>query len=167
MIGASISLSHPVASQLVLMSGLGPELIPDGAFNVGIDGWLPGLTSVVAHVNGRLCITNPGGPGVYAKAQRSVGILEAGVSYRLVVGESVFVSGNRHRVGIGSVPSTQNDSYPVSILLQAPYQSGFADATEVFVPGSSVEHFLFLWAQDHAQNTEIHYDNISLRRILA
>ncbi|MCE7999714.1 MAG: hypothetical protein HEP70_12705 [Rhodobiaceae bacterium] len=167
MIGPSISLSHSVGSQLVQLSGLGPELIPDGSFDVGVDGWIPGLTSIVAHVDGRLRITNPGGPGVYAKAQRSVGVLEAGVPYRLVVGESVFVSGNKHRVGIGPVPSPEDDVYPVSILLQAPYQSGFNDAEADFVPTSSVEHFLFLWAQDHAQNTEVHYDNISLRRILA
>ncbi len=166
MIGASISLSYPVASQLVLLSGLGPELIPDGTFHVGIDGWLPGLTSTLTHIDGRLRITNPGGPGVYTKAQRSVGLLETGVSYRLTIGESVFVAGNKHRVGIGTVPSTQNDAYPVTILLEAPFQASFTDATAEFVPTSSVEHFLFLWAQDHALNTEVHYDNISLRRIL-
>lgn len=161
MIGLSIGVTR--SGMRRLPGSLGPELIPDGSFDTGIVGWQPGLTSVLAHENGRLKITNPGGAGKYPKAQRSLGVLTAGIAYRLAVGESVRVSGNQHRVGIASVSSAQNDALPADVLIFS--NTSIEESAADFVPLVTQVHFLFLFAQDAHGATEVHYDNVSLREV--
>lgn len=163
MIGFSFS---PTAVRNKLQ--FGPELVPDGRFNNGIAGWLPGLSTTLTHDDGSLRIFCTGGGGKYPKAQLSLGTLEAGQPYRLVVGKSVRAplpnQGNQHRVGISTVPSAGDDAFPASVMLAT--GSTFDNDSAIYVPGGTGEHFLFLFAQDFGGATIVHYDNISLKKVL-
>lgn len=151
----------------------GPELVSNGTFP-NTDGWLGGLSTNIAAVDGRLQLTGSFVATKYPKAGTSVGTLDPAKTYRVFLEEGTKVHSNNVRLGLartsGSTAWTLDDLSPTGLPGGVQFLNSsvsIADFETTYTPGEKAEHTLFLYGQDYnGSDLEMYFDNISLKEIL-